>query len=264
MKFKSWNPLRGCTRISSGCLNCFAERFAHRMSEPGQPYEGLTVMTRSGPRWTGEIRLVPELLDEPLHWRKPTMVFVNSMSDVFHEKVPDEFIKDLFDVMERAGWHGFFTLTKRAQRMYEWCARWRPGNIPKNVWLGISVENQRAADQRVPWLVKIDAGVKFLNCEPLVGPVDLSRYFSIPNHGISAVDVGPESGFNARPMDLDWVRSLRDQCLDAGVLFNYREELDGVRWRQSIEPRLDAPPALKKPAVKRPRASAQLAFDFGS
>ncbi|MEW6734164.1 MAG: DUF5131 family protein, partial [Acidobacteriota bacterium] len=115
--YRSWNPIRGCTRVSTGCLNCYAERFAFRLSGTGQPYEGLVEKTDSGPRWNGQIRLVEELLTEPLHWRKPSLVFINSMSDIFHDAVPDKFINDIIRTVEESSGHIFFILTKRAERM---------------------------------------------------------------------------------------------------------------------------------------------------
>jgi protein gp37 len=277
LNYRSWNPIRGCSRVSDGCLNCYAERFAYRLSEPGQPYHGLAVMTRSGPRWTGKIRLVKELVEEPLRWRKPSMVFVNSMSDVFHKDVPDKFISDIFTVMSKCFRHTFFIITKRPQRMLEWVNAWRfrqfpfledgsAQDLPKNVWLGISVENQEAAQERIPLLLQIPSAIRFLCCEPLLGPVDLSNFLikGKDNFGIDWVIVGSESGYGARPMDEDWVRVLRDQCIGANIKFCFKQkrtngikvsdpELDGMIWDES-------PEIVNINAIKAP---AQLEFDFG-
>jgi protein gp37 len=297
---RSWNPLRGCSRVSDGCQNCYAERFAYRLSETGQPYEGLVKMTRNGPRWTGKIRLVPELLRAPFRWRKSCMVFVNSMSDLFHKDVPDQFISDIFDVMRECYWHTFFIITKRPQRMRDWIEDWRnrrfnfstPGPVqetPRNVWLGISVENQIAADDRIPIMLETPAPVRFLCCEPLLGPVDLSKYLGIKwnankrswiddrdsnqckdKSDINWVIVGAESGYGARGMNDDWVRTLRDQCVSAKVLFYFKQrtvsgsktgepELDGLRWEQMPEVEIYEK-AGKKP---QPGNCEQLEFNFG-
>ncbi len=275
----SWNPVRGCSRISRGCGGsdgggCYAERVAARFSGPGKPYEGLARFTPGGPRWTGKIRLVPELLEQPLRWRKPRRIFVNSMSDLFHEDVPDGFIETAFGVMSLAGRHTFQILTKRAERMRRWMARatlarcqaaatvagidiWTPArrleradekviNGPwplPNVWLGVSVEDQAAADARIPHLLATPAAVRFLSCEPLLGPVDLDGLSISPVcegcheqplasalsasercaccgegpepiawPGLDWVIVGGESGPRARPLQEAWVRSLLEQC----------------------------------------------------
>jgi protein gp37 len=135
----TWNPTRGCTRISPGCQHCYAERFAHRLSGPGKPYEGLTRASPQGPRWAGRLRLVPEILQLPLRWRKPRLVFVNSMSDLFHEAIPLDFVKDVFRVMQEANWHTFQVLTKRPEYALQIADRL---SWPENVWLGVSVETK--------------------------------------------------------------------------------------------------------------------------
>lgn len=255
----TWNPLRGCRRVSEGCRNCYAERVAARFSGPGQPYEGLAKMTPSGPRWTGTVRLVPELLDQPLRWNKPRMIFVNSMSDLFHENVPFEFIARVFAVMGMAQWHTFQVLTKRPSRMLEFMGSLRGGHVLdvpreagdelwgsyllplRNVWLGVSVEDQAAADERIPLLLKTPAAVRWISAEPLLGPVDL-RSIRLADGGcldalqgidtayqchyagkLNWVVVGGESGPNARPMHPDWARSLRDQCVAARVPYFFKQ-----------------------------------------
>jgi protein gp37 len=256
----TWNPVRGCEKVSEGCRNCYAARVAARFSGEGMPYEGLAEMTTHGPRWTGAIHLVSDVLEQPLLWRRPRRIFVNSMSDLFHEKVPVEFIVAVFRAMAAAQWHTFQILTKRPERMVSimdnirhglkviypedtWPEVHAPGWPLPNVWLGVSVENQKAADERIPLLLQTPAAVRFLSMEPLLGPVDLrnidyDRTVKIDCltglHGwpyphaeqdkrIHWVIVGGESGPGARPMHPDWVRSLRDQCVEAGVPLFFKQ-----------------------------------------
>lgn len=219
----TWNPTRGCSRVSPGCQNCYAERFAHRMSQEGQPYEGLTKTTAKGPRWRGVLRMIDEAVDIPLHWSKPKMIFVNSMSDLFHEKVPIEFLKRVFDVMRRADWHTFQVLTKRSERLKELATalEW-----PRNVWMGVSVESNEYVD-RVDDLRAVPAAVRFLSLEPLLGPLPTLKL-----DGISWVIVGGESGPGSRPVDVEWVRDLRDRCTRASVPFFFKQ-WGGVRKSQA-------------------------------
>jgi len=200
----TWNPVRGCSKISPGCKHCYAETFAERFRNvPGHPYEqGFN------------LRLVPEKLKEPLAWKRPRRIFVNSMSDLFHEGVPFGYIAEVFDVIRRAHWHQFQILTKRAERLAELSPQleWTP-----NVWQGVSVEN---ADylHRVDCLRQTGAKVKFLSLEPLLGP--------LPNLNLSGVDwaiVGGESGPGARPMLKEWVTEIRDRCAEAGVPFFFKQ-----------------------------------------
>ncbi|MBX6396585.1 MAG: phage Gp37/Gp68 family protein, partial [Alicyclobacillaceae bacterium] len=241
----TWNPVRGCSKVSEGCRNCYAMHQAHRFSGEGKPYDGLTRTTSHGPEWTGNVKLIHDVLPQPLKWKKPRRVFVNSMSDLFHEALPDEFIDRVFAVMALAEWHTFQILTKRPKRMHEYMktgSRWeyvlhaanqiRPTpNLSDwplpNVWLGVSVENQKAADERIPFLLQTPAAVRFLSCEPLLGPVDLSEFkpfgckpreaIGCPEPAIDWVIIGGESGPRARPMYPEWARSLRDQCQESGV-----------------------------------------------
>lgn len=248
----TWNPLRGCSRVSDGCRHCYAETVAHRFGGPGLPYEGLTSLVNGRPAWTGEVRMIPELLDQPLRWKKPRRIFVNSMSDLFHENVPDEFIAQVFGVMAVAHWHTFQVLTKRADRMRDFVRRLpelakRPDNhlLPggdgvgpfDNIWLGVSVENQIAADERIPLLLDTPAAVRWISAEPLLGAITLER----PEPGddiacgantvcrpwlIQCLDwivAGGESGPHARPTHPEWLRSLRDQCKAAGVPFFFKQ-----------------------------------------
>lgn len=195
----TWNPVRGCTKISPGCKHCYAETFAERFrGVKGHPYEqGF------------DLRLVPEKLEEPLEWKKPKKIFVNSMSDLFHENIPLDYIKRVFDVMNQAHWHTFQILTKRAERLAEVAheLHWTP-----NIWQGVSVEDRKFGLIRIDLLRIVPAHVRMLSCEPLLedlGEVDLT--------GIHWVIVGGESGSGARPMQADWVCSIRDQCKAANV-----------------------------------------------
>jgi protein gp37 len=244
----TWNPVRGCSRVSEGCRHCYAETVAARFSGPGQPYEGLADRTRKGSKWTGEVRFVAEHLQDPLHWERPRRIFVNSMSDLFHEKLTDEVIDKIFAVMILANRHTYQILTKRADRMHDYITAkgrhdaWSkqiarlPGKYRRGVggvsdgwwprhsnyiWLGVSVEDQSAAEERIPWLLKTPAAVRFLSCEPLLGPIDLTMTFADATcrKGLFWVIAGCESGPGARPCDIDWLRSLRDQCSKADVAF---------------------------------------------
>jgi protein gp37 len=228
----TWNPTRGCSRVSPGCQNCYAERFAHRLSGPGQTYEGLTKSTQSGPRWRGILRQVEEAVDLPLHWRKPKMIFVNSMSDLFHENVSIEFLERIFATMRAASWHTFQILTKRADRLRQVAPllTW-----PANVWMGVSVESADYVE-RIDQLREVDARVRFLSLEPLLGPLPALDFT-----GIAWVIVGGESGPGAREVRAEWVREIRDQCVAARVAFFFKQwggvrksvtgrELDGRIW----------------------------------
>ncbi len=210
----TWNPVRGCARISPGCEHCYAERMAHRFSGSGMPYEGLTRTSRRGPRWTGRVALVHDAIREPLGWRQPRVVFVNSMSDLFHDDVPEEFIASVFDTMQRASIHTFQVLTKRADRLLALAPSlpW-----PSNVWMGVSVESAAYA-WRIDRLRATGAATKFLSLEPLLGP--------LPNLDLEGIDwaiVGGESGPGCRPMEQDWVRDIQQQCATSGVAFFFKQ-----------------------------------------
>jgi protein gp37 len=223
----TWNPVRGCTKISPGCKNCYAERFAERFrGVKGHPFEqGF------------DLRLVPGKIGEPLRWKTPQRIFVNSMSDLFHDKVPLEYIKDVFDVMNRADWHQYQVLTKRAERLEELSRElpWAP-----HIWMGVSVENKDYL-WRIDHLRRTKAHIKFLSIEPLIGPLG-----KINLRGIDWVIAGGESGPRARPMDAAWVRDVRDQCVRAGVSFFFKQwggvqkkrhgrELEGRTWDEMPE-----------------------------
>ena len=200
----TWNPVRGCTKVSPGCAHCYAETFAERFrGVPGHPYEqGF------------DLRLVPEKLDEPLKWRKPRLVFVNSMSDLFHKRVPTEFIQQVFATMEKANWHQFQLLTKRPERARSLATKlpW-----PANVWLGVSVENEHYT-HRIDVLREVPTARRFLSLEPLLGPLR-----SLNLRGVDWVIAGGESGPRSRPMDGAWVVDIRDQCISAGVAFFFKQ-----------------------------------------
>ena len=210
----TWNPVRGCTRVSEGCRFCYAERIAARFSGEGMAYEGLAENTKAGPRWTQQVRLVEKLLDEPLKWKKPRRIFVNSMSDLFHEKIELDYIQKVFDVMRRADKHQFQVLTKRAERLLKYSSKlpW-----PPNVWMGVSVEDN-SMTHRIDALRQTDAHIKFLSLEPLLG--------ALPNLALDEIDwviVGGESGPGAREMKKKWVIDIRDQCADAKVPFFFKQ-----------------------------------------
>lgn len=289
----TWNPLAGCSLVSPGCTNCYAMVHAHRLlDKPGSHYEGTTKKVNGTPVWTGKIAKAPDhIMEQPLRWSRPRMVFVNSMSDLFHEDVPDEWIDEVFAIMALAKDHTFQILTKRAERMREYmegsghpaglvhwqCRVYSKMNeiyekIPEqlahkfsksgflggpayplpNVWLGVSVEDQRRANERIRPLLNTPAAVRFLSMEPLVGPVDLNALVAtaikdpekgdkitetclytlgqqpaiLPAHDTNKIDwviVGGESGGKARPMHPDWVRYTRDQCITAGVAFFFKQ-----------------------------------------
>jgi len=220
----TWNPVTGCTKISPGCKNCYAERLARRLKAMGNPrYRHGFIVT-----------LHPDLLDLPLRWRAPRRIFVNSMSDLFHEAVPDAYIARVFAVMRLAHWHIFQILTKRSERLARLGAalEW-----PANVWAGVSVESARYT-KRIRDLQQVAAAVRFLSIEPLLGPIH-----QIPLEGIHWVIVGGESGGGRRRMDPEWAREIRNHCVAAGVPFFFKQwggrtpkangrELDGRQWDQ--------------------------------
>lgn len=210
----TWNPVRGCTRVSEGCRFCYAERIAARFSGEGLAYEGFAKNTKTGPQWTREVRPVPTLLYEPLKWKKPRHIFVNSMSDLFHEKIDFDYIQQVFAVMEEAHWHKFQVLTKRSSLLLKYSSAlpW-----PENVWMGVSVEDGRVLD-RISDLRKTGAQIKFLSLEPLIGPLK-----GLNLNGIDWVIVGGESGPGAREMKRKWVIDIRDKCEKENVRFFFKQ-----------------------------------------
>ena len=205
----TWNPVRGCTKVSPGCKHCYAERFAERFRGiEGHPFgQGF------------DLRLVPEKLGEPLRWSEPKMIFVNSMSDLFHPGVPDSFIEQVTKTMQVARWHTYQVLTKRPERMKELLnGILRDAAAEKHIWWGVSVENRKHGVPRIAQLQDMPAAVRFLSVEPLLEDVG-----TIPLKGISWVIVGGESGPGARPMKEEWVISIQEQCEDAGIPFFFKQ-----------------------------------------
>lgn len=266
-----WNPVTGCSPVSSGCKNCYAARFAKRLAgRCGYPADEPFRVT-----------LHPERLEEPLRWRKPRRVFVCSMGDLFHEDVPDEFIdRVLWTIRAAPENHTFMILTKRPHRMPEFLEGWSRRNsgayiklasrFPLNVWLGVTAENQQVANERIPILLQIPAAVRFVSVEPMLGPVDLTQWLMCewyagkekePRKGtingkpmpvarlrprVDWVICGSETGPNRRPAKIEWIRNLRNQCVDAGVPFFLKQmcidgkivkmpELDRRTWDQFPE-----------------------------
>ncbi len=243
---KTWNVMTGCTKVSPACTHCYAERMAERLRLMGQP------------KYTAGFAPTfhPEALNELTRWRKPCRVFVNSMSDTFHEAFTDQQIAQVFGRMAAYPEHTFQVLTKRPERMRAWMQRARPDvDIPwppRNVWFGTTVEDQQRAEERIPHLLATPAVVRFVSIEPMLRLTDL-RYWLPPwmpqrpqEIGLPPLDwviCGGESGPNARPMDPNWARSLRDQCAEAGVPFFFKQwsgrnpkqlgrELDGREWNE--------------------------------
>ena len=252
----TWNPITGCTVLTPGCTNCYAMKLAGTRLQHHPSREGLTVATKAGPVWNGRVRFNEGWLEQPLRWRRPRRIFVCAHGDLFHESVPDEWIDQIFAVMSLAQHHTFQVLTKRAERMREYVAArpqaiWDrraleidPGSLERlralpwplpNVWLGVSVEDQPRANERIPHLLATPAAVRYLSAEPLLGRVDICEHLGIwwnqstgdwerarPS-GIHWVIAGGESGRGARPMEAAWARSLRDQCAGAGVPFFFKQ-----------------------------------------
>jgi protein gp37 len=220
----TWNPITGCTKISPGCDNCYAIREAHRLA--GNPslavrkaYKGTTRRLNDRINWTGVVRMIPSRLEQPLLWKKPRRIFVNSMSDLFHEDVPSSYVRAVADVMRRADWHTYQVLTKRARRLRLMLnTELRNHSALKHIWWGVSVENRQHGFPRIDDLREASVTVRFLSIEPLLedlGEIDLT--------GIHWVIVGGESGPRSRPMQLAWVESIRDQCSSAGVAFFFKQ-----------------------------------------
>jgi protein gp37 len=235
----TWNPVTGCTKISAGCANCYAERMARRLQAMGQPNYAKGF----------DLALHEEMLELPLRWKKPQTIFVNSMSDLFHEKVPDAFVQRVFDVMNRASWHRFQVLTKRSARLAKLNAvlPWAP-----NIWMGVTVENQKCA-VRLEHLRKTSAAIKFVSMEPLLGPIsdpDLS--------GIDWVIAGGESGPGARPMAKEWVVEIREACLKSGVPFFFKQ-WGGVNKKQAGR-RLEGRLWSQMPKAPMPHETLELAL----
>ncbi|NSY21926.1 phage Gp37/Gp68 family protein [Agrobacterium vitis] len=272
----TWNPITGCSIVSPACTNCYAMKLAGTRLQHHPSRAGLTKDSKAGPVWTGEVRFNAQWLTEPLKWKRPRMIFVCAHGDLFAEGVPDEWIDQVFAVMALAPHHTFQVLTKRPERMWDYMrqlpkrtphiskwAAWHWGKNdpdavyefvvealktpPSNIWLGVSVEDQSRAEQRIPILLDTPAAVRWISAEPLLGGLDLTdmcqgnwffdalrgtRWHDVPEftsrveqfaRGLDWVVAGGESGRNARPMHPDWARSLRDQCAAAGVPFLFKQ-----------------------------------------
>lgn len=305
---QTWNPIRGCSKVSAGCKHCYAETMAARFSGPGQPYEG----TITNGRWNGTVKLVGERLGDPLRWQRPRRIFVNSMSDLFHEALSFEAIAAVFGVMAAARRHTYQVLTKRPARalaFFAWVSAperrmalpsnlssistehcvireaasgvgkpgaWGVGEAEApflwplpNVWLGVSIEDQATADERIPLLLQCPAAVRWVSAEPLLGPVNLRAYLPHASLGetmqrlANAVDrgdtslqlldwvvVGGESGPGARPMHPDWARSLLDQCVPEGTSFLFKQWGD---WKSILDLDRDDPDWRSRKLQMMPR-----------
>jgi protein gp37 len=225
----TWNPVTGCSKISPGCDHCYAERMAKRLQAMGNRNYAHGF----------DVTLQPQMLERPLEWRSPRTIFVNSMSDLFHKDVPDDYIRQVFDVMRKAHWHQFQVLTKRSTRLLRWNSQiqW-----PLNVWMGVSVESKEYTF-RIDHLRQTNASIKFLSIEPLIGPIE-----KLDLAGIDWTIVGGESGPGARPCLKEWVVSIRKQCQESRVPFFFKQwggsnkkrsgrELDGRTWDEYPKPR---------------------------
>lgn len=265
----TWNVVNGCSVVSPGCTNCYAMRLAGTRLKHHPSRAGLTIDTKAGPVWNGDVRFNEKVLLDPLRWKRPRKIFVCAHGDLFHEKVPVQWLDQVFAVMAAASQHIFQVLTKRPERLREyayeamgcgehWLAHCERSHAPmwplENVWMGVSAEDQRRADERIPILLDTPAAVRWISAEPLLGPIDLSEWFVCPNWsdeipmdmttglreccaecdytgiagftGLPILDwvvAGGESGPGARPMHPDWARSLRDQCAAAGVPFLFKQ-----------------------------------------
>ena len=263
----TWSPVTGCTRVSEGCRNCYAERMSATRLVHNSRYKGVAKMTANGPHWTGKIRLHHDLLRQPLGWG-PRRVFVNSMSDTFHKEVPFDFIKTIYTSMLLYNWHQYQVLTKRPERMrefHDWLISWaqvRPDYFErhfKHVVFMTSAEDQKTLDERLPHLLATRAAIRGLSLEPLLGPIDLTKDYGGPHPsepntwchaglmgGVAKIDwviVGGESGPGARPMNPRWVRDIRDQCKASGVAFFFKQWgewapghfIDKIYWYHDAE-----------------------------
>lgn len=250
------NVVVGCSPVSEGCANCYAARMASRFREVGEQFEGLVgefieaeAGYTNGP-FNGTVRFKPERLEKPFKWKKPRRIFVTSMGDLWHKEVTNEQIAAVFNVIAATPYHIYLDLTKRPARRSEWfkwvkensghvCAKFPSIKVsiqfceewpPPNYWYGVSVENQRTANERIPVLLQTPASKRFVSLEPCLGPVDLTDIVTL-----DFVIVGAETGPGKRPMDLDWARSVRDQCESAGVHFWFKKDSDGNETLDGVE-----------------------------
>jgi protein gp37 len=265
----TWNPIRGCSRVSEGCRNCYAESVAARFSGPGQAYEGLAEFNVIGEgkpeervesRWTGAVRLIESHLEDPIRWKAPRKIFVNSMSDLFHDAVKDDWLVQIFAVMQACPQHTFQVLTKRPERMRDWinesnrdlvslageelagrrgwCHAHEDSNWPlRNVQLGVSIEDQESANHRLPILAQTSAAVRIVSYEPALGPVKFET--ALPKQeercSLNWIICGGESGPRARPMDPEWARSARRFCSDYQIPFFFKQWGEWLPYDQLTE-----------------------------
>jgi len=248
---ETWNPIIGCSKVSEGCKNCYAEKMAGRLANMNnENYSKVVLINRSlspdnkkmslfSQIWNRKTHLIEKALEKPFHWRKPRMIFVCSMGDLFHESVPFEWIDRVMEVIKHCHQHTFQILTKRPARMYEYFAQKDVYSMMPNFWLGVSAENQKQANKRIPILNDIHAEVKFVSLEPLLSKIDLNKALghTLKHHAgglkncLNWVIVGGESGPKARPMHPDWVHDIRIQCEIAGVPFFFKQ---WGEWRESV------------------------------
>lgn len=232
----TWNIITGCSLESPGCTNCYAMKLAGGRLKNHPSRAGLTIDTRAGPVWNGRVRFNEEWLGQPRQWTKPRMIFVCAHGDIFHPDVDTVWLDKIFGEMERCHWHTFQILTKRSRRMRAYFSRrYIDGDAPRNIWAGVSIENQEWADKRCTDLMVTPASIRFLSCEPLLGPIDLSAV--LIDGAIDWVIVGGESGRGARPMNPNWARDIRDRCAGAGIPFHFKQHGE---YRQSVGPDLMA------------------------
>jgi protein gp37 len=288
----TWNPITGCAVLSPGCKRCYAMRLAGGRLKNHRSRQGLTMDTPKGPVWNGDVRFNEQWLDQPLRWRRPRMIFVCAHADLFYERVPDEWIRRIFEVMFHAHQHTFMMLTKRTARMRRFLEN---RATLRNVWIGASVEDQRHADERIPDLLATPAALRWISAEPLLGPVDVDRYlygghrclitgwpgdhpnscgdcdpclnsFGFPKpKGIGWIVVGGESQGSDRPTHPDWFRSLRDQCIAAGVPFHFKQWGDWLaRWQDGHKGRHPSPDKIEWRHFTTPGELGAFAIKIGS
>ena len=228
---RTWNPMLGCTPVSEGCRHCYAERVAHGLESKGvEGYYGTTRLNKHGvPKWTGKVNIVEGRLDQPIRWKKPSLIFVNSMSDLFHESLSKNDIRRVFDVMAEADHHQFQVLTKRPKRAFLMDLEY-----PKNVWMGVSIENCKVIPERMKYLEKLDANIRFLSCEPMLESIawDLCEY--LKERWVNWVIVGGESGPGARPMEYKWVEFMHTVCDMCDTPFFFKQW--GGEKNKRVEP----------------------------
>ncbi len=230
---KTWNPVKGCFKVSPGCKNCYAIRMAERLQAMQHPLYKGTVKRNGKANWTGKIGFSEDLLDAPLKWRKPTKIFVNSMSDMFYEEVPFDFIKKAFDTMLQADWHEFQILTKRPERAYEFFKQYK-FQLPAHIWLGVSVESNEYID-RLDVLRTLPATIRFVSFEPLLDSVSEANL-----KNIDWAIVGGESGPGARAMQEEWVDEIEHECRKYGTAFFFKQwggvnkKKTGREWRGKV------------------------------